>query len=83
MLPCNFDESTGHLDAPPGSTNVSPLFVHRSGGVVVSCWKPTKDELAEISRTGRVWLTVCGDTMPPVHIQGSHPFVDCAPKEGE
>ena len=36
------------------------------GPVVISCWKLTKEELDLINKTGRVYLTVLGETMPPV-----------------
>lgn len=42
--------------------------------VVVSCWKVTKDELELIQKTGRVWLMVWGQTMPPVALMGERPF---------
>lgn len=42
--------------------------------VVISCWKVTAEELEEIQRTGRVWLLVCGTTMPPAKVLGNKPF---------
>jgi hypothetical protein len=42
--------------------------------VVVSCWKPDAAELAEINRTGRVWLYVWGVSMPPCVVSGHHPW---------
>lgn len=42
--------------------------------VVISCWKLTKEELEEINKTGRVWLTVVGDTMSPVQLTVEKPF---------
>jgi hypothetical protein len=42
--------------------------------VVVSCWKVTREELDQIIATGRVWLTVCGETMPPCEVSGTRPF---------
>ena len=35
--------------------------------------KQLEPELDEIVRTGRVWLMVVGDTMPPVSLQGFKP----------
>jgi hypothetical protein len=34
--------------------------------VTVACFKPTRAELDEIERTGRIWLTMLGHGMPPV-----------------
>ena len=42
--------------------------------VVVSCFKMTAEELAEVNKTGRVWLIVYGHTMPPVILDGESPF---------
>ncbi len=56
-----------------------PLSVYRgqqANGVpvVISCWKLTQEELAEFQRTGRVWLTVMGTTMPPVALSALSPW---------
>ena len=81
MIPTSFDESNGVLDKPPGMTydECEVLSVWRgesSDGVplVVSQWKPTREELDEINRTGRVWLIVLGHTMPPASLDGNSPF---------
>jgi len=85
MVPSAFDEETGVIDPPPGWTpeECAPLSVYRGplqveGGavvpVVVSCWKPDAQELAEINRTGRVWLIVWGATMQPAALAGVNPF---------
>ena len=41
----------------------------------VSCWALDDEELAEIRRTGRVWLRVAGRGHPHVKVQGTWPFV--------
>jgi hypothetical protein len=81
MEPSSFYESNGVLDRPSGSTEeqCGPLSVwrgpHPNGlPLVISCWKLTKEELEEINRTGRVWLWVCGTTMPPVILTATTPF---------
>jgi hypothetical protein len=79
-VPASFDESTEFLSAPDGMTDeeCQPLSVWRGDvnelSTVVSCWKLTVEELAEINRTGRVWLGICGQTMPPAWITGTNPF---------
>lgn len=42
--------------------------------VVISCWKLTKEELEEVNKTGRIWLYIYGEGMPPVSIEGFNPF---------
>lgn len=73
MFPTAFAEENCVLDKPPQMTpdECEPLSVWRgllTNGTpaVVSCWKPTKDELEEINKTGRIWLVVFGETMMPV-----------------
>lgn len=79
--PAAFDESNLVLDRPPGMSadDCEPLNVFsgvQEGGlpVVVSCFKVTAEELAEIQRTGRIWLIVYGRTMQPAAVCGVSPF---------
>lgn len=81
MEACSFEESNRVLNRPRGMTaeQCDPLSVWAgecSDGVprVISCFKLTKEELEEINQTGRVWLFVVGQTMPPVALQTAHPF---------
>lgn len=83
MFPTSFDEAETVLGRPHNTDadDVEPLSVCRTyqeddkkTPVVISCWKVTADELAEINRTGRVWLGVMGSTMPPVWVRGQNPF---------
>lgn len=80
-VPSGFPESNVVLNKPAdmGYDQCSPLSVLRMQLadrqiVVISCWKLTHEELEEINRTGRVWLTVLGTTMPPVDVAGKKPF---------
>jgi hypothetical protein len=41
------------------------------GQQVISCWRLTEEELSEIARTGVVWLSVMGRTLPPVSVSGA------------
>lgn len=55
----------------PDPTDPSPPQVARSTvDCCVSCWKLDADELAEIQRTGVVWLSVMGPTHPPLFVGG-------------
>ena len=83
MVPCAFDEENCVLHPhPPEDMSVDDcevLSVYRKlypegGGLVVSCWKPTKEEMEEIVKTGRVWLTISGSTMPPAYVSGISPW---------
>lgn len=85
MFPCSFDEANQVLGADKYKDHPSDVeclsvlkTVENNTGtpVVLSCWKCTAEELEEINKTGRVWLTVMGQTMPPVHIQGVKPLCE-------
>lgn len=81
MVPSAFDEDNTVLGPPQGMTEdeVTSLSVFRGVNsdnepVVISCWKFDKEELAEMLKTGRVWLYVYGLNMPPCAIGGLSPF---------
>lgn len=82
MTPTAFDEENTVLDAPPQLSreyNIQPLSCHigkQEDGtpVIISCWKPSQEELEEIKRTGRVWVIVLGNVMVPLDITGYYPF---------
>jgi hypothetical protein len=78
MFPTAFDEETGIIGPPPGmsESEVYSLSIAQASvdghPAIVSCWKVTAEELAEIQRTGRVWL-ICMGGMPPVILSGHKP----------
>jgi hypothetical protein len=81
MVPSGFEESNTVLSKPDDMLHddcecLSVLRTKDASGVpvVVSCWKPTQEEIDEITRTGRVWLVVLGHTMPPVSLCGQKPI---------
>ncbi len=76
-----FDEENAVLDPPPGVSmdEVYALSVFRGltedgKPVVISCWKPTREEWEEMKATGRVWLILHGHTMQPAAVSGHYPF---------
>jgi hypothetical protein len=68
--PVRFREANLILGPPEGSEDaVVPMPVRRLEGNLVSCWRMSPAELAEIQRTGCVWLSVWGrETQPPVYV---------------
>lgn len=48
------------LKAPPGRTDVVDLhaFLQPDGPANVSCWRLSAEELAEVNRTGCIYLSV-------------------------
>lgn len=82
MIPTAFDEDNAALGRPQGMTDeeCAPLSVFIGNDVdrrpvVISCWKLTDEELAEVIRTRRVWVIIHGETMPPIAPTGISPFV--------
>lgn len=76
MIPTSFDESTGVLSAPKGisAKDCGPLSVYQNGALVISCWKMTQSEREEFLKTGRIWLTILGESMPPAVLTVQSPF---------
>lgn len=80
MTPLDFTETNESLDArvPVTGVGMQPLPVFRGitdgTKIMISCWQPTPEELAEIQRTGRVWLLVFSEDHPVVHLAGESPF---------
>ena len=67
--PIDFEGSNLVMRAPEGAENVQDMHVYRTRHSCVSCWTVTPDELAEITTTGRIFLSVlAGGQQPPVYI---------------
>ena len=56
-----------------GKEAVADLHAYRDKQRSISCWELTAAEVAEVMRTGRVWLHVFGQH-PPVYVGGESPF---------
>lgn len=78
-----FDEANLVLRAPSpedaAAGTVYDLHVHRYRDLdgmpnVISKWRLTEEELAEVARTGCVWFGCWGETHPPMWIAGLSPF---------
>lgn len=52
----------------------APLPCFRDGTQVVSCWRPTPQEMQEIMQTGCIWVAVKGSNSPPFAVTGHRPF---------
>lgn len=49
---------------------VVPLAARRANGAIVSCWLLSAEDLRRIADTGQVWISVMGDSSPPVLVTG-------------
>jgi len=65
-----FEGANKIFRAPPGDDNCNDLETWQHEGGIVSCWRLDEEELAEINKTGVVWLQVVGSGTPPVFISG-------------
>lgn len=69
--PVGFEGANQVFAAPEGSTNCIDLETHSDGQAVTSCWRLSPEELAEVARTGVVWLRVAmNGRTPPVYVSG-------------
>lgn len=77
-----FPEANAVLVGSPEDKAAGTVFdlpVHRYRDLdqnphVISCWQLSPDELAEVMRTGVVWLHAWGTTHPPICVTGKKPF---------
>lgn len=57
------------LTAPRGRDDVNTVHAFTNGTMCVTCWQFSQEEADEISRTGRVYLSIMsGKTMPPAFV---------------
>lgn len=67
--PVAFEGHNRTLGAPDGAENVSALPIFGNGVCCVSAWELTDEELAEITKSRRVFLSVFyGNSQPPVYV---------------
>ena len=71
--PVEFDEQNTTWIGQ-GDVDELPAFRDIASGENISCWRLNPAELAEVQRTGVVWLRVWG-VHPPVYVDGFHPFI--------
>lgn len=70
--PFHFEGANKVLGAPSGQEDrCTSLPVFSNGNCCVSCWQLSSEEIAEVARTGKIYLSVWfGQTQPPVLIGG-------------
>lgn len=67
--PKNFDGVNVVLRAAAGDENVQDMGAFRNHAACVSCWELDTQEIEEVQRTGRVFLSVLmGGSQPPVAV---------------
>lgn len=80
LHPSSFDGAEAVFGPPVGMTEnevfslcgARVLWGDAQG--VLTCWKPTREQLATIQSTGRLWLMVMGGAMVPVALCAENPL---------
>jgi hypothetical protein len=72
-----FPESNDVLKAPPGvpGDRCYDLPIYRYSGGVISCWRPTLEDIKRIVMGEPIYLHVEGPTHPPLMLMTATPFV--------
>ena len=65
-----FEGANTVFRAPKGMEDCYDLEVCKTEREIISCWRLDAEELAEINRTGVVWLSVVSAVTPPVCVSG-------------
>jgi len=80
MTPTTFKQQNAVFEKPNDMTEDQcgslPAFKGDAYGrpIILSCWKLSDDEIEQIKHTGRIWLSVTGNIMPPVSLFTENPF---------
>jgi hypothetical protein len=72
------DQPHSQLLVAPGCFPLPAVLVTYADGVqaVVTAWELTDEEVADVVKTGRLWLEVRGVTQPPVVLATRCPYGD-------
>jgi hypothetical protein len=86
MLPIDFPERNFVFGKPKEMTDEQCMslpvwkgdtLIDDAGKVypcIISCWKLSKEDLDEIHRTGKIWLSINAEGMPPFMLFTEDPF---------
>lgn len=85
MIPTDFEGSNIVFDPPEGQEkevfSINAMVADTQNPptpesrVTITCWKPTKEELEEITKTGRIYVWFyCGGGLIPHLVTGHHPL---------
>lgn len=80
LHPASFDEANAVFGPPEGKTEeeVYSLVAARikwgDDDAVLSCWKPTQEQLDLIQETGRLWIALMCRQMVPICVMSQKPL---------
>ncbi len=78
MIPIDFEQSNKILGRPPTMTveECSSLHIYNHGGVCISCWELSEEELQEVIKTKKIYISVwSGTRQPPIALMAKSPFI--------
>ena len=61
-----------------GQGDIGPLPVCDTGGVKISKWELSAEEIVQVLETGVIWLHVWADVHPAVSVSAEYPFAEVA-----
>lgn len=78
MIPQRFAEANVVMKRPAGMTEEEcfDVVAYRGAGRVITCWRPTPEELVKLNLGEPVWLSLAGETMQPALVTVEYPFVE-------
>lgn len=74
MKPINFKEANRDVEGSSMIHEVEPMPAYSDGNLNISCWKTTFAERLKILITGKIWLGVKSENLPPTFIIAEIPF---------
>lgn len=92
MKGVSFPEQTTVFGKPEGWKDedcyglpVAQTYYRNSEGqpipCLVSCWELTPEDIVELQKTGRIYLSITGTGLPPVSLSALYPFTQGCSKE--
>lgn len=66
------EKTCGDLPAWQGEEQYSDGTKTR---VVISCWELSPEDMEEVKRTGKIYMSVAGQAVPPIALMVKSPFV--------
>lgn len=72
------------MKRPAGMTEEEcfDVVAYRGAGRVITCWRPTPEELVKLNLGEPVWLSLVGVTMQPALVTVEYPFGEQEKTEG-
>lgn len=76
MEPVKFPEQNFTFTKPSSMTDeeCESLPCHRTDNYIISCWQMSWRERIRFFFTGKMWLWIVGQRMPPVSVTPMYPF---------